>query len=176
MMILLTAIVCRSKTKWYKLQTNKKLALNSQLQTTKTSDDQILILCLSYFITTVTESKNDWTFFSVLMQSDWLNEQIYESIDQWKKIGLPKSEGTKQMEPILNFQVPSEGLELVTLLHCPRINMIKGNFDTNYFKLLMILSSLQKSEFLKLIVLFLHYFWCQIWNQWHKLSGKNTHI
>jgi hypothetical protein len=24
---------------------------------------------------------------------------------------------------------------------CPRINMLKGNFDTNYFELLMILSS-----------------------------------
>ena len=28
----------------------------------------------------------------------------------------------------------------------------------------------------QLIVLFLQYFWCQIWVQWHKLSGKNTHI
>ena len=39
---------------------------------------------------------------------------------------------------------------------CPRINMLKGNFDTNYFEPLMIFSSFQKSEFLKLIVLFLH--------------------
>ena len=45
---------------------------------------------------------------------------------------------------------------------CPRINMLKGNFDTNYFEPLMIFSSLQKTEFLKLIVLFLHYFWHQI--------------
>ena len=59
---------------------------------------------------------------------------------------------------------------------CPKINMLKGNFDTNYFEPLMILSSYQKSEFLKLIVLFLHYFWCQSWDRWHKLSGKNTHI
>ena len=34
----------------------------------------------------------------------------------------------------------------------------------------------KKSEFLKLIVLLLHYFGCQIWVQWHKLSGKNTYI
>ena len=45
---------------------------------------------------------------------------------------------------------------------CPGSNMFKGNFDTNYFQPLMIFSSLQKSEFLMLIVLFLHYFWCQI--------------
>ena len=42
---------------------------------------------------------------------------------------------------------------------CPRINMLKGNLDNNYFELFMILSSWQKSEFLKLIALFLHYFW-----------------
>ena len=29
---------------------------------------------------------------------------------------LPRSERTKKMEPILNFQVPAEGLELVILL------------------------------------------------------------
>ena len=59
---------------------------------------------------------------------------------------------------------------------CPKINMLKGNFDTNYFEPLMIFSRKQKSEFLKLIVLLLHYFRCQIRVQWHKLSGKNTHI
>jgi hypothetical protein len=37
-------------------------------------------------------------------------------------------------------------------------------------------SSLQKSEFLKLIISFFHYFWCQNWDQWHKMSWKNTHI
>ena len=35
---------------------------------------------------------------------------------------------------------------------------------------------LQKSKFLKLIISFIHYFWCQNWDQWHKMSGKNTHI
>ena len=38
------------------------------------------------------------------------------------------------------------------------------------------LSSLQKSEFVKLIILFFHYFRCQNWDRWHKMSGKNTHI
>ena len=37
-------------------------------------------------------------------------------------------------------------------------------------------SSLQKSEFVKLIISFFYYFWCQNWDQWHKMSGKNTHI
>ena len=32
-------------------------------------------------------------------------------------VRFAKSERTKQMEPILNFQVPAEGLELVILLH-----------------------------------------------------------
>ena len=55
MMIWLTPIVSRLKTKWYKLQTNKKLTLNSQLQTYQilTNNDQMLILGLSYFITSV---------------------------------------------------------------------------------------------------------------------------
>ena len=38
------------------------------------------------------------------------------------------------------------------------------------------LRSLEKSEFLKLIISFFYYFWCQNWDQWHKMSGKNTHI
>ena len=38
------------------------------------------------------------------------------------------------------------------------------------------LRSLQKSEFLKLIISFFHHFCSQNWNQWHKMSGKNTHI
>jgi hypothetical protein len=45
---------------------------------------------------------------------------------------------------------------------CQKINMLKGNFDTNYFEPLMIFSSWQKSEFLKLKVLFLQYFWGKI--------------
>ena len=38
------------------------------------------------------------------------------------------------------------------------------------------LRSLQKLEFLKLIISFLQYFCCQNWNQWHKMSGKKPHI
>ena len=45
-------------------------------------------------------------------------------------------------------------------------------FDTNYFHLLLGLRSFQKSAFLKLTILFCQYFWCQIWDQWHKLSRK----
>ena len=48
-------IVSRAKSKWYKPKKFKKLALNSQLLTVQilTNDVQVLILCLSYFITTV---------------------------------------------------------------------------------------------------------------------------
>ena len=52
-MIKLTGIVSRTKIKRYKLQKSKRLTLNSWLRTYKTNDDQMLILCLSYFITTV---------------------------------------------------------------------------------------------------------------------------
>jgi hypothetical protein len=38
------------------------------------------------------------------------------------------------------------------------------------------LLSLKKSEFLKLIISFFHFFGCQNQDQWHKMSGKNTHI
>ena len=38
------------------------------------------------------------------------------------------------------------------------------------------LSSLQKSEILKLIISLFRWFWCQNWDQWHKMSEKNTHI
>ena len=55
MMISLTPIVYKSKTKWYKLQNSKKLALNSQLQTYQIfpNDHQMLILRLSYSMITV---------------------------------------------------------------------------------------------------------------------------
>ena len=54
-MIYLTTIISRKKPKWYQHQENKKLALDLQLQTYQilTIDDQMLILSLSYFITTV---------------------------------------------------------------------------------------------------------------------------
>ena len=43
-----------------------------------------------------------------------------KSLKLWhfgRKISLDNPERTKQMEEILNFQKPSEGLELVILLH-----------------------------------------------------------
>ena len=45
----------KAKSKWYKPKKVTKLALNSQLLTVQilTNDVQVLILCLSYFITTV---------------------------------------------------------------------------------------------------------------------------
>ena len=50
-MIWQTPIVSISKTKWYKQQKNKKLTLNSLLQTYQILT--MIIFCLSYFITTV---------------------------------------------------------------------------------------------------------------------------
>ena len=60
MMIQLTLIVSRAKRIWYKPKKVKKLALNSQLLTVQilTNDVQVLILCLSYFITTVLNRNN----------------------------------------------------------------------------------------------------------------------
>ena len=49
-------------------------------------------------------------------------------------------------------------------------------FASNYFELLLVLSSLQKSEILELTISFFHYFWCQNWDHWHKMSGKTIHI
>ena len=55
MMIQLTPIVSKAKSKWYKPKKVKKLALNAQLLIVQilTNDVQVLNLCLSYFITTV---------------------------------------------------------------------------------------------------------------------------
>ena len=47
MMISLTSIVSRSKTKWYKYK--RIIGFKSK---TSDDDDQMLILCVSYFITT----------------------------------------------------------------------------------------------------------------------------
>ena len=53
MMIQQTLIVSRANSKKYKTNKVKKLALNSQLPNVQilTNDVQVLILCLSYFIT-----------------------------------------------------------------------------------------------------------------------------
>ena len=57
MMNKLTPIVSRAKRKWYEPKKVKKLALNPQLLTAQIlkNDVQVLILCLSYFITNVTQ-------------------------------------------------------------------------------------------------------------------------
>ena len=57
-----------------------------------------------------------------------------------------------------------------------KINLPKGNDWILRIGLMGSRSSLQKSEFLKLIISFFHYFGCQNWDQWQKMSGKNTHI
>jgi hypothetical protein len=59
---------------------------------------------------------------------------------------------------------------------CIKINLPKGNYWILKIGLMGSLSSLQKSEFLKLIISFFHYFWCQNWDLSHKMSGKKTHI
>ena len=68
MMISLTPIVSRAKSKWYKPKKVQKLALNSQLLAVQilTNDVQVLILCLSYFITTVLGSFCGAYLFPVL--------------------------------------------------------------------------------------------------------------
>ena len=62
----LTPIVSRAKNKWYKPKKVKKLALNLQLLTVQilTNDVHVLILCLSYFITTVPQNMLPESFFS----------------------------------------------------------------------------------------------------------------
>ena len=54
-----------------------------------------------------------------------------------------------------------------------RINIPKGNFWILRIGLMgRSLSSLQKLEFLKLIISFFHYFWWQNWDQCHKWVEK----
>ena len=54
--------------------------------------------------------------------------------------------------------------------------MPKGNYWILRIGLVGSLSTLQKSEFLKLIISYSHYFWRQNWVLCQKMSGKNTHI
>ena len=63
-----------------------------------------------------------------------------------------------------------------TFIFTKKSNVRKCFFDICNAEMAQSLSSLQKSEFLKLIISFFLYFWCQNWDQWHKMSGKNTHI
>ena len=47
--------ILKQKSKWYKPKKVKKMAIDSQLLTVQilTNDVQVLILCISYFVTTV---------------------------------------------------------------------------------------------------------------------------
>jgi hypothetical protein len=62
----MTSIISRAKSKWNNPKNVKKLALNSQLPTVQilTNDVQLLILCLSYFITTVSSIPSNVQIFS----------------------------------------------------------------------------------------------------------------
>ena len=64
MMIKLTPIVSKAKNKWYKPKKVKKLVLNSKLLTVQilTNDVQVVILYLSYFITTVLDIFYDYVY------------------------------------------------------------------------------------------------------------------
>ena len=61
----------------------------------------------------------------------------------------------------------------------PKEHIEPPNSESKIFFLLSssaMCSGLQNSEFLKLIISFFNYFWCQNWDLWYKMSGKNTHI
>ena len=72
MVIQLSPINSRSKSKWYKHQKHEKSALNLQLQTIQilTYDVKMLILCLSYLIIAVSptnfNSNNTKSYSSII--------------------------------------------------------------------------------------------------------------
>ena len=72
-MISLIPIVSRAKSKWYKPKDVKKLALNSQLLSVQilTNDVHVLILCLSYFITTVSQKINKFVICIEKCETQW---------------------------------------------------------------------------------------------------------
>ena len=71
-------------------------------------------------------------------------------------------------------------LLLYTVANVSRIfrnrRLAKGNYSILRIGLMGSLSSLQKPEFLKLIISCFHYFRCQKWDQWQIMIGKKTHI
>ena len=81
-MIWLTAIVSRSKSKWYNHQ--KRLTFNSELQTYQiqilANDDQMLILCHSYFITTA--SRNSRNMYFLNFSTFFLTRNLHKIL--WK--------------------------------------------------------------------------------------------
>ena len=72
------------------------------------------------------------TFFS------WCNTSCYVDLPQLQGkfcslTFLYNPERTKQMEQILNFQVPSRGLELVILLHKLKISVGMIRYDSRQY-------------------------------------------
>jgi hypothetical protein len=88
-------IVSRAKSKWYKPKKSRNWQWNSQLLTVQilTNDVQVLILCLSYFITTVNilragHALRQITMFLPLFIS-WLEKftvYVYIKVTWWKKL------------------------------------------------------------------------------------------
>ena len=76
---------------------------------------------------------------------------------------------------ITGYEVSRPGIQNMKGF-CIRINLPKENYWILRFGLMGSLSRVRKSELLKLIISFFHYFWCQNWDYWHKMSEKNTHI
>ena len=86
MIIWLTPIVIRAKSKWYKPKNVKILALNSHLLSVHmlTNDIQVLILFLSYFITAVSKSEEVtglW-LLSFPLFDRWFQSLAYGRADQ----------------------------------------------------------------------------------------------
>ena len=88
MIIWLSSIVSRSKNKGYERQKIKKFALNSQLKPYQilTNNDQMLILCLPYFIIKMYFDLNEQAEIQTL---NWLYYSFPQSATtSWKMIKL----------------------------------------------------------------------------------------
>ena len=66
------------------------------------------------------ETFPNWRYF----QSNTCNHSLWFVITIYNTARYIIQRELKQMEPILNFQVPAEGLELVILLHTQYITLI----------------------------------------------------
>ena len=76
----------------------------------------------------------NWPIHSVWKDKGNSFQEKSAPIAQWsiftifiRKIPRLRQRKLKQMEPILNFQVPAEGLELVILLHTQYITLVLHN-------------------------------------------------
>ena len=105
---------------------------------------------------------------------------------QGRHIGSHISSTPPLLPPLSILQHPGKALGLGGLASCggPVSNQIylvtlrprQLTQDIYNAEMAQSLSSLQKSEFLKLIISLSHYFFCQNWDQWHKMSEKNNHV